>query len=136
MNCAPTTTNKPSQAKLTEKRCEAITYGYVVSVDVIGSFLVINRLQFKSGMVIRQDVRETILWSVTRQVGKCAGLVPSNMFQFFEFLTKSIAEKIKREHFYNRNFVEQASPEIGICGHHPVVVGEIVDSDGSTGLDD
>ena len=65
------------------------TYRNIVGVYVVGAFVIVDRLQFESRVVVRQDVGETILWSIARQVGECAWLIASNVFEFLEFFAES-----------------------------------------------
>jgi hypothetical protein len=48
-------------------------------------------------MIVREDVGEAILGTIAWKVGEGAGLIPSNVFQFFEFFAKSVWEKTKLE---------------------------------------
>lgn len=65
-------------------------------------------------MVVGQDVGEAVLGPVAGQIRERARLVATHMFQFFEFFAES---------------------EVRIGGHQSVVIGEVFDSDRSTGLD-
>ncbi len=60
-----------------------------VCVDVIGSFFVVCRLEFDSGMVVGKDVGESVFGSVARQIGVCAWFVSTDMFQFFVFFAEA-----------------------------------------------
>ena len=44
------------------------SYRNVVSVDVIGALLIIDRQQLDAGVVVRQDVGESVLATVARQL--------------------------------------------------------------------
>ena len=45
------------------------SYRNIVSIDVIGALLIVDRQQFNAGVVVRQDVGEPVLATVARQLG-------------------------------------------------------------------
>lgn len=96
-------------------RTDSTTYRHVVGVDVVRALLVVHRLQLEARVVVGQDVGESVLGSVAGQVGERAGLVPTHVLQLLELF---------------------AEAEVRVGGHQPVVVGEVLDSDGARGLDD
>lgn len=67
-----------------------VVAGHVVCINVIRTFVVVHRLQLEPRMVIRQNVCETILRTIARQVSERAWLITSDVLQFLEFLAESV----------------------------------------------
>lgn len=63
---------------------------HVVSVNVVGAFLVVDGLQFVTAVVVRQDVREPVLGTVHGQVGRSAWLLPTHVLQLLELFAEPV----------------------------------------------
>ena len=66
-----------------------IETGNKIGIDIIRSFLVVSRLKFDPGMVVRQNIGETIFGSVDRHISCRARFFSTNVFQFFVFFGKA-----------------------------------------------
>lgn len=65
-----------------------IMSGNVVRIYVIGTFIIVHRLEFEAWMIIWQNICETIFRSVTWKISECTWLIATNVFQFLKFLTE------------------------------------------------
>lgn len=110
---------------------------HIISVDVIGALVVIDRLQLKARVVVGKNVGETILGAVTWQVSKRARLVAPNVLQLLEFFAKSVNTKKRfrkspprkpSPSFWVTEKVFQLkfnAPKVGICRHQAIMFGEV-----------
>jgi hypothetical protein len=94
------------------RRVEA---GNEVSVDVVATLVVVAGLELDPGVVVGQDIGETVFRPIAWQIGSTARFLSANMFQFFILFGES---------------------EIGIGGHDSVMFGEIFELDRFRGFDD
>lgn len=62
---------------------------HIVGVDVVGALVIVDRLQLKARVVVGEDVGESVLGAIARQVGECAGLITSDVLQLFKLLAES-----------------------------------------------
>lgn len=62
---------------------------HIIGVYVVRSFVIVHRLQLEPGVIVWQNVGETVLRPVAWQVGKGAGLIATDVLQLFKFFTKS-----------------------------------------------
>jgi hypothetical protein len=93
-----------------DKLARRIVARHVVCVDVIAALIVINRLQLVARVVVWQDVGETVLRSIARQVGERARLVPSYMLQLLELLAESVRREDGAENCFNyANLIKKGS---------------------------
>lgn len=84
------------------------TYWYVVCVDVVGALFIIHRLKFEARMIIWQNVSETILGTIARQVCGRTWLLSANMLQLLKFFWES---------------------KVGVSRHHTIVFREVFQPD-------
>jgi hypothetical protein len=49
-----------------DKLSRGIVARYIIGVDVIGSFVVVDGLQLEARMIVREDVGKTIFGTITR----------------------------------------------------------------------
>lgn len=66
------------------------TYRYIVGINVVGAFVIVNGLQFKARMVVWKNIGKSIFRSITWQIGKCARLIASNMLKLFKLFAETI----------------------------------------------
>lgn len=66
---------------------------HIIGVDVIGAFVVVNRLQLESRVVVWKNVGEAILGTIARKVGECAWLLTSDAFELLELFAESVTER-------------------------------------------
>lgn len=114
-------------------------YRHIIGINVIGPFVIVNWLQFKTWMIVRQNICETILGTIAGQIGKCAWLIASNMFQFFKLFAESINMKKSGSNHIQWMFEENGCwrnvPEIRIGRHQAIMVGEILNQNRATCFD-
>jgi hypothetical protein len=76
-------------------------------------------------MIVWEDVGEAILGTIAWEVCEGAGLISSNVFQFFEFFAKSAGEDKNR--IQSTSKASPVSPKIGVCRHQSIMFGEVLD---------
>lgn len=66
-----------------------VTYRHIISIDVVGSFVIVHRLQFEARMIVWQNIGKSILRTIAWQVGKGAWLIAAHVLQLLELFAKS-----------------------------------------------
>lgn len=67
-----------------------LTYRHVISINVVGTFVIVDGLQLESRMVIRKNVCEAILRPIAWQISKCARQVPADVLQLFKLFAETV----------------------------------------------
>lgn len=67
-----------------------VTYRHIISIDVVGSFVIVHRLQFEARMIVWQNIGKSILRTIAWQVGKGAWLIAAHVLQLLELFAKSV----------------------------------------------